>query len=62
MTADILYEALAVLRAVKEIDVKDFPQQSIPWIRVQRAHSALEMALILAGLQVPVEKPAEVTA
>lgn len=61
MRADTLYEALAVLRAVKDLDVTKFPA-GIEWIRVQRAHSRLETELTLAGLNVAVEKPQEVAA
>jgi hypothetical protein len=53
--AEILFDALAILRAVKDLDLREFPA-GLEWIRVQRAHSQLELALILAGLTVQVEE------
>lgn len=56
MRADILFEALAVLRQVKDLPTKDFPE-ALKWHRVMTAANALEWALADAGLKVAVEAP-----
>lgn len=61
MRADILFEALAVLRQVKDIPAKDFPE-ALKWHRVMTAANALEWALADEGLSLTVEKPQEVVA
>jgi hypothetical protein len=59
--ADILFEALAVLRQVKDLPAKDFPE-ALKWHRVMTAANALEWALADEGLRLTVEKPQEVAA
>lgn len=56
MKAAVLYEALAVLRAVKDLPCTGFPA-GLSWHRVMSAHNALEYALMQQGLTVPVEAP-----
>ena len=53
MRAEVLFEALAILRAAK-----DEPSDVVPgvaWIRIARVVSEMEVALIVAGLQIPIE-------
>jgi hypothetical protein len=54
MNAHTLYEALEVLRAVKDLPDGEFPK-GLEWIRVARAYSDLDIGLRVAGLQVPVD-------
>lgn len=56
MKAAVLFEALALLRTVKDLPVTNWPV-GLDWYRVMTAHNLLERELSLAGLQVAVEAP-----
>lgn len=59
MKAAVLFEALAILRALKDMPTTGYPQHVVSWHRVMSAHNALEVALIYEGLKVPVEQEKE---
>ena len=60
MKATVLFEALAILCQVKALPVTNWPA-GLDWHRVMLAHNLLEYELDKLSLQVPVEKPQEVT-